>query len=67
MPGVPPPVDLNAVPFLSRLVATFRLVCAAMNSRLDASLLFTALGAKIGRQNPRVTSRMGASGVTLAM
>ena len=33
MPGVPPPVDLNAVPFLCPLVATFRLVCAASQHR----------------------------------
>jgi hypothetical protein len=34
------------VPFLFPVVAAFRLVCAAMNSRLDASLSFTALDAK---------------------
>ena len=58
VPRLPPPVDLNPVPFLYPLVAAFRLVCAAMNSRLEASLSFTAPDAKIGRQIPQVTSRM---------
>jgi hypothetical protein len=55
---MPPPVDLNPVPFLCPLVAAFRLVCIVTNSRLDASLSFTAPDAKIGRQISRVTSRM---------
>ena len=55
---MPPPLDLNAVPLLCPLVAALRLVFAVVNSRLDASLSFTALDAKIGRQIPRVASRM---------
>jgi hypothetical protein len=37
VPGVPPPLDFDTVPFLYPLVATFRLVCAAMKSRVAAS------------------------------
>ncbi len=55
---MPPSADVNPVPLLQPLVAALRLVFAAMNSRLDASLSFTALDAKIGRHIPRVTSRM---------
>jgi hypothetical protein len=55
---MPPPLDFNTVSQVWRLVAAFRLVFAAMKSRLDASLSFTALDAKIGCVISRVTSRM---------
>jgi hypothetical protein len=55
---MPPPLDLNAVPLLCPLVAALRLVCVVTNFRLDASLSFTALDAKIGCQIPRGTWRM---------
>ena len=55
---MPPPLDINPVPFLYPVVAALRLVCAVTNSRLDASLSFTALDAKIGCLISRVTPRM---------
>ena len=54
---MPPPLDLNPVHLVRSMVAALRLVSVVTNSRLDASLSFTALDAKIGRQIPRVTSR----------
>jgi hypothetical protein len=37
VPRLPPPLDLDPVSLVYPLVATFRLVCAAMKSRVNAS------------------------------